>query len=104
MPMARRAGKVEIIAAIALRRLGYSYGEIARIIGIGKTTIFKTVEKYPEDLLDRLPLEEVMDGDRDIQERLNRLEKIVEQIKSKMSEIEMKLKATSQDTLRLSRP
>lgn len=104
MPRSRRVGKVEIIAAMALRKLGYSYGEIARILGVGKTTIFKVMEKYPEDILDRLPLEETVLEDRDIQKKLNRLEEIMERIESKMSEIEMKLKATSQDTLRLSRP
>jgi len=101
MPRSRKVGNVEIIAMMALRRLGYSYGEISKILKIGKSTVFKILENHPEGELDKLLFgEATISGGKDVQWRLDRLEEIVEQLELKVSEIETKLnnRATLQDT------
>ncbi|MEM1672574.1 MAG: hypothetical protein QXT86_11050 [Archaeoglobaceae archaeon] len=101
MPRSRKVGKVELVAMMALRRLGYSYGEISKIVKIGKSTVFRELEDHPDEELDKLLFGEVaISGGKDVQKRLDRLEEIVEQLKLKVSEIETKLnnRATLQDT------
>lgn len=96
----RKMNRDAIVAAAALKMLGYTYDQIARMLHVGKATVYRALENYDEKTIQEAMnlFIQYLNGVNRFSEKVGesensiaKIENRIEALAKKISEIEAKL-------------
>lgn len=93
MPRTSVLSRDNLAVAIVLRAAGFPYGQIAKILNVGKTTVFRALEEYSDQDI-ALAIEEFLNflentkkGRIGIIERLNNIEERLKKLEEEITKL-----------------